>query len=110
MANNQERNDKIRKLRATGMTLAEIGKQFGLTPGMVSLICDPKKMERLKVCMKAYQATPQRKAYQEMYRATPQYKAYRKVYTLTPEYKARKKEYDKARYLRKKAERLVEGK
>ena len=54
---------------------------------------------------KAYQQTPQHKAY----RAKPENKALHKAYQQTPKYKAYKKKYDAECYAKKKAETQGDG-
>lgn len=102
----EDEKDRIRELRAGGMSYAKIGLEVGRSHTTVARLCNPEYNARAK----AYNQTPERKAAQKARKQTPEYKAYMKDYRKaynqtqkskdaqkarrqTPEYKDRQKAY-----------------
>ena len=107
--------ERMRKLRADGMTYPAIGLEVGRHRKTVAMMCDPERW----ASRKAYEQTPARKAagrarqrapecaearralynaqehknLRREYYNSPQYKEHHKAYRQTPEYKAKRKAY-----------------
>lgn len=95
--------ERMRELRADGMSYGAIGIEVGHSKITVARACNPE----------AYRQTPKHKAYLKTHKQTPEYRAYTKEYNKayrlreeviarqtayrnSPEYRAYKKAYNKA--------------
>ena len=63
----EEEKERMKELRASGMTYVAIGAAIGRSHGAVSYVCNPEYKAR----QKAYQQTTESKAYQRAYQQTP---------------------------------------
>ena len=89
----EEEKARMLELRVGGMSYDAIGVEIGRSATSVALVCDPARKIAWSAHMKAYQGTPECKAYSKKYELDAKRIAYRKKYAQSPERKVSREKY-----------------